>query len=222
MASSPSSPKPEKAARSRDQVQWEIPSTLEFVAPPSSGLTCPMCRKTFHDPVILSACGHSFCRDCIEEAVETDKSCPLCRSRVQPENVRANLALLQLIQELEVYCTNRMFGCQESFKLELLPQHLEKCSKKPVKCPQEKHGCEFAGEQGTLETHLEQCPYEKLKGFINMYENRLSMLEQRLKDVEHKNVAPSRPVNKTIAALQFDQDDESIGVVDDVSSRMRD
>uniref|UniRef100_A0A3B4AP28 RING-type domain-containing protein n=1 Tax=Periophthalmus magnuspinnatus TaxID=409849 RepID=A0A3B4AP28_9GOBI len=47
-------------------------------------LSCPICLQLYSDPVSLP-CGHNYCRTCINQTVDADKSptsvfkCPECR-----------------------------------------------------------------------------------------------------------------------------------------------
>ncbi|KAL0211952.1 hypothetical protein RCL1_005578 [Eukaryota sp. TZLM3-RCL] len=49
-------------------------------------LPCPICRDPYEDPVILSKCGHSFCRTCLAAHIASAKKkvkpcvCPTCRT----------------------------------------------------------------------------------------------------------------------------------------------
>jgi SWI/SNF-related matrix-associated actin-dependent regulator of chromatin subfamily A3 len=43
---------------------------------------CSICLDTLTKPVI-TACAHSFCRGCIEEVIERQHKCPLCRATIQ-------------------------------------------------------------------------------------------------------------------------------------------
>lgn len=47
----------------------------------STILTCPICLYIFSDARFLP-CGHGFCRECIQEAFETNRQCPVCRESV--------------------------------------------------------------------------------------------------------------------------------------------
>lgn len=40
---------------------------------------CPVCLDNLKDPVV-TACAHSFCRDCIIRVIDTQHKCPLCRA----------------------------------------------------------------------------------------------------------------------------------------------
>ena len=46
---------------------------------------CPICMEsltdTSHQPVI-TACGHAFCRNCIERTINTQHKCPMCRAEL--------------------------------------------------------------------------------------------------------------------------------------------
>ncbi|XP_072844841.2 E3 ubiquitin-protein ligase TRIM7-like [Pogona vitticeps] len=46
--------------------------------------TCPICLDYFEDPVIITGCGHNFCRACLTQSWEKNRvnkaaSCPQCR-----------------------------------------------------------------------------------------------------------------------------------------------
>ncbi|KAK2902967.1 hypothetical protein Q8A67_007680 [Cirrhinus molitorella] len=59
--------------------------------------TCPVCCDIFSDPVLLQ-CGHSACKDCIQQYWTTkgSRECPLCRKRSSTRNPPVNLALKNL------------------------------------------------------------------------------------------------------------------------------
>ena len=43
---------------------------------------CPICLSGFKDPV-KTKCGHSFCRGCINEAVQHSPYCPSCKTAIR-------------------------------------------------------------------------------------------------------------------------------------------
>ncbi|XP_059410907.1 E3 ubiquitin-protein ligase TRIM35-like [Carassius carassius] len=56
-------------------------------------LSCPVCTDVFRDPVLLS-CGHSFCRQCINDhwTSSSSRNCPVCRQG-SPQEPVSNLCL---------------------------------------------------------------------------------------------------------------------------------
>ena len=50
---------------------------------------CPICRCPI-DELVITKCGHKFCKDCIEEALKYtkgSKQCPLCASQLKPDEI---------------------------------------------------------------------------------------------------------------------------------------
>ena len=71
-----------------------------FPNPPSEQLICPLCSKVFFDPVI-SQCGHTFCRRCIDDG--GDKVlCPIDGTGLVI--VTSNLAVSEQVSQLEILC----------------------------------------------------------------------------------------------------------------------
>ncbi|XP_068135024.1 E3 ubiquitin/ISG15 ligase TRIM25-like [Hyperolius riggenbachi] len=82
-------------------------------------LECPVCLTIYTDPVMLT-CGHNFCRDCIDRALNTQKgsarySCPECRKRFRSRpalqrnrklcNIVQHFLPSQPYQESGLFCT---------------------------------------------------------------------------------------------------------------------
>jgi SWI/SNF-related matrix-associated actin-dependent regulator of chromatin subfamily A3 len=55
---------------------------------------CPICLDNLDQPVI-TACAHSYCRGCIEQVIERQHKCPLCRAEIND-----NTALVSPAAEL--------------------------------------------------------------------------------------------------------------------------
>lgn len=46
----------------------------------AAALSCPICTDTLTSPVIVSCCGHTFCRLCLDQALSYNDACPFCRA----------------------------------------------------------------------------------------------------------------------------------------------
>nr|XP_034962963.1 zinc finger protein RFP-like [Zootoca vivipara] len=63
--------------------------------------TCSICLEYFKDPVIISGCGHNFCRACLTRywgELETGGSCPQCRYTAQRNSVKPNRQLANVVE----------------------------------------------------------------------------------------------------------------------------
>ena len=57
--------------------------------------TCPICLESLDTPAI-SNCNHKFCKNCIDELINTKKfNCPLCRTKIT--TIKTNDSLTSLI-----------------------------------------------------------------------------------------------------------------------------
>ncbi|KAG9392710.1 zinc finger protein RFP-like [Carpediemonas membranifera] len=65
----------------------------------SEHCTCPICFDTFQDPVLLE-CGHTFCRSCIRQVLEstmTVPTCPCCRHYIMRRSLIPNHAVAAIL-----------------------------------------------------------------------------------------------------------------------------
>eukprot|EP01122_Echinamoeba_exundans_P004043 TRINITY_DN14082_c0_g1_i1.p1 TRINITY_DN14082_c0_g1~~TRINITY_DN14082_c0_g1_i1.p1 ORF type:complete len:450 (-),score=54.14 TRINITY_DN14082_c0_g1_i1:11-1198(-) len=65
--------------------------------------SCPVCLETYNDPRSLR-CGHSFCKDCLEDLnpeMQGPILCPSCRTECKVEEATRNFALEQLLDIYE-------------------------------------------------------------------------------------------------------------------------
>nr|XP_034963605.1 zinc finger protein RFP-like isoform X2 [Zootoca vivipara] len=66
--------------------------------------TCSICLEYFKDPVIITECGHNFCRSCLIQCwgeSEAEASCPQCRKRVQRRSLIPNRHLANVLELIE-------------------------------------------------------------------------------------------------------------------------
>ena len=137
----------------------------EFVEKPPEVLQtdCSVCLQILREPHIVSCCGYSFCKACIERVQAKHKPCPLC---VQSEfTVIHDKRLQRSLNELSVRCVFQKDGCGWIDKLGALDQHLNVNPDPETRlagCGFIVLGCEHCGEsiQRCLikEHESEQCP----------------------------------------------------------------
>lgn len=63
-------------------------------------LDCPICMCLFKDPVI-TYCGHSYCKSCIEECINRTHDCPHCKAKLEKNQIWRNYKIDQFIQMVE-------------------------------------------------------------------------------------------------------------------------
>lgn len=99
---------------------------LNYVEPPNSNLVCCICHAPFTDPTTTKTCMHTFCRDCIVEAVSHSPQCPIDRLPLSVEDLSpANPIVKHLVDELLVECPQRIAGCTHTCQRQLLASHLK-------------------------------------------------------------------------------------------------
>ncbi|XP_006767986.2 PREDICTED: tripartite motif-containing protein 5 [Myotis davidii] len=90
-------------------------------------VTCPICLELLTEPMSLD-CGHTFCQACItahnrESMIcQRESSCPVCRSTYQPENMRPNRHVANIVEALREV----KLSPQEEQKTDLCVRHGEK------------------------------------------------------------------------------------------------
>nr|DBA21856.1 TPA: hypothetical protein GDO54_012977 [Pyxicephalus adspersus] len=82
-------------------------------------LKCSICLNIYTDPVTLN-CGHNFCRECINTAMETqdtehrDYHCPQCRKRFRSRpKLNKNIDLCYIAEKLKSSTTLENRKCPE-------------------------------------------------------------------------------------------------------------
>ena len=111
-------------------------------------------------PVSLS-CGHSGCKDCIEELVKIRgprSICPQCGVRFDPRSLKNNIALHQITRALPVKCCNRDCGWEGIY--ENAATHYAQCPKLDIECPNVSCYCTEIREG--MAAHAAVCPKRKV------------------------------------------------------------
>ncbi|XP_062978470.1 zinc finger protein RFP-like isoform X2 [Elgaria multicarinata webbii] len=78
--------------------------------------TCSICLEYFRDPVMVTECGHNFCRACLNQCwgeKDTEASCPECRGTFQKENLRPNRQLAKITEIAKKFGDQGTKGAEE-------------------------------------------------------------------------------------------------------------
>ncbi|KAG9099921.1 hypothetical protein FS749_016762 [Ceratobasidium sp. UAMH 11750] len=107
-----------------------------YVDAVNSNLVCCICRNPFVEPTTSSTCGHTFCRACIDRALEISPCCPIDRSQLCSTDLHlASAVVRNMVDELLVECPHAPLGCTHTAQRHLIRAHAAVCSYTPVPCP---------------------------------------------------------------------------------------
>ncbi|KAL4074228.1 hypothetical protein J3A83DRAFT_4508951 [Scleroderma citrinum] len=157
---------------------------LNYVETPNSNLVYKCAGSApFTNPATTRTCMHTFCYDCIAEAVRHSPQCPIDRLPLSTVDLSpANPIVKHLVDELLVECPHQSAGCTHISQRQLLDSHLQHtCPYVTVPCPEidcdqsilrkdcGKHanvcvhrstlcqGCGISVKYGNLNDHYSEC-----------------------------------------------------------------
>ncbi|XP_015266124.1 PREDICTED: tripartite motif-containing protein 7-like [Gekko japonicus] len=121
--------------------------------------SCSVCLDYFQDPVTIAECGHNFCRACLnrswgEPGASSEPSCPQCRGRAQPKNLRPNLQLANFVEIIKRFALQEGKEAGANGQLCLKHQEFLRSSRKDDEAPL----CMMCG---IAEEHKEVSPLEE-------------------------------------------------------------
>ncbi|ORX82070.1 hypothetical protein BCR32DRAFT_292899 [Anaeromyces robustus] len=137
--------------------------TLNFgyVNPVNVNLLCPICRLPLLNPIATS-CGHTFCEECILSSLEISNKCPYDRKDIKKEDFKkVDRLILNILNELEIYCPNKVNGCPFICQRQYLYQHYHECEYEFVDCPNKK--CNKKVIKKDLEEHINECDFKEIE-----------------------------------------------------------
>jgi len=156
-----------------DVDQFGKVSVFIFTDTPPPDLRCVICWELFKDPVI-TPCGHTLCRECITQELNSSGRCPVDRRLVNVSSLASNLLAKTLVEELDTHCTYGcvyddqdgwtldLHGCPDTVKFHLRKAHQKGCEYAPVRCPYGGDRCQLIPRMD-LEEHMEDdCPHNLL------------------------------------------------------------
>ena len=122
-------------------------------------LMCQVCLQPLVEPVD-TACGHTFCYNCITSHLRRNPSCPCDRRPLHERDIKSSSLLVRrILDKLRVVCPNTAY-CDATMPRSSLERHLRlNCPGTYVHCPREREGCQHVGPRSQLEEHLWTCMY---------------------------------------------------------------
>ncbi|KAL7281326.1 hypothetical protein ACG7TL_004635 [Trametes sanguinea] len=80
-------------------------SSYTYVDTPNANLVCCICRSPFVEPCITRTCCHTFCYECISQAVTINRQCPIDRTPLTIHDLApVDPVVRNLVDELVVKC----------------------------------------------------------------------------------------------------------------------
>ena len=132
-----------------------------FVETPHDRFLCKICLHPCRDPLLTGCCGHNFCKSCLNNAMISAVTCPICQDGefTTLQNKQAD----REIRSLHVMCNNKERGCEWQGELNDINNHLtnsDGCQFENVICFNE---CGKILERQYLMVHNEAgCPRRKV------------------------------------------------------------
>lgn len=118
---------------------------------------CLICTLVARDAQQSGCCGRIFCKDCLEllEKIGHRFTCPNCRKELT-KNYFTDKNSIRMINNLKVYCPNKLKGCTWTGELQQVGNHTSECPHQLLPCP---NGCGTTMSNSDLKVHLNQdCP----------------------------------------------------------------
>ena len=133
-----------------------------FTDPVGRMFECPICQGVVKKAHSVKCCKKTFCKGCLDEALNKSNKCPLCRTG--NPTAYENDAIDDGVNDFKVLCLHHGKGCEWSGHLLHESQHRqEKCGYAEVKCEKWRIGCAVVDERRCMKKHMEEeCQYREV------------------------------------------------------------
>ncbi|XP_054581155.1 tripartite motif-containing protein 5-like isoform X1 [Eptesicus fuscus] len=170
-------------------------------------VTCPICLELLTEPMSLD-CGHTFCQACItannrESMIGQDSSCPVCRISYQPENLRPNRHVTNIVEALREV----KLSPQEEQKRDLCVQHGERlllfCKEdEKIICWLCERSQEHRGHHTFLMEEVAQKYKEKLQAALDRLRAEQQKAEKLEDDLEEERTSKKDQIENELKSVQ--------------------
>ncbi|PSS22155.1 hypothetical protein M430DRAFT_34133 [Amorphotheca resinae ATCC 22711] len=159
---------------------------LTYVGTVDENLICPICRVALVDPVDTQ-CDHTFCRECIAQALSHNEICPIDRYPLPRDAPfgRPHKIVINQLDALQAKCP----CCEAPIPRSMLQNHMEKyCKEALVRCPSKT--CDEVvkrklSDRGCLHYDV-TCPdCKEIHKEIDIGHHREFVCKERQKECEH-------------------------------------
>lgn len=138
----------------RDRRAKALLPEVPFIETIPEDVQCQICLGASMEATVTEDCGHLFCRDCIETAMERKKECPVCRAALSLAELRKDVRAQRRVMSLTTACFNKRSGCPWKGVYSDLEKHNDKCEFATVKCPFAQHGCDAIVTRKSVQDHM--------------------------------------------------------------------
>ncbi|KAK9465969.1 hypothetical protein V1512DRAFT_226893 [Lipomyces arxii] len=170
-----------------DEVKCEFDIRSLLYVSLNENLVCPICCCALVDPC-YTKCGHTFCSVCLYKALAQSPKCPVDRNQLAEDDISpAPKILLNMVNELLVYCPNADKGCKAINQRCLLQHHLrDQCVYTKIKCPSAT--CSELIEKRYIEEEPDKCFHEPIA--CNACDEQVPRFEMEV----HKRTCSARTI----------------------------
>lgn len=188
---------------------------IELFAHPeriSSQLICPICTSVLERPVQTPS-EHMFCEDELLEWMTRSLICPVTNTKLDPDTIKKpGRIIMNMLAELEMYCPNRIHGCQWIGSCDQVTNHKKKCNNrskdellqeietKDKLIAKLKQKLSASQERNSLLVESN----EELQSMISAYDRRLKVYDAffRNDDKEHEDMSTPSSAVQQLARLR--------------------
>ena len=90
--------------------------------------TCGICQDVLNKPVVTQCCRQSYCRNCIEEWLSDNDTCPNDRQELSvDELIEVPRLVVNVINNMQIRCEMSEKGCSAVISIGQLEQHRNEC-----------------------------------------------------------------------------------------------